>query len=317
MALYNTPSKTNWSGRQSEQKLYVHEKVAFSTLQELEARPQQFVILGYACDEGVLLNQGRIGAKKGPEVIRAALAKMPNHLSDKQHLIDVGDIEFTTGNLTEIQNKLAKSVTSLLEKKALPLLIGGGHDIAYGHFNGIKNYLNSIDKKSTIGIINFDAHFDLRENSKGANSGTPFYQIASENDSFEYLCLGIRKDANDKLLFKTAAELGVTYVLKDTFRIAFAKEIITWIKAFIAKVDYVYVTIDLDGFSSAYAPGVSAASPMGYAPDIVLECLDTILGSGKLISLDIAEMNPKYDLDGVTAKLAASLLHAVIHSEWL
>ena len=179
---------------------------------------------------------------------------------------------------------LSESVTSLLEKKALPLLIGGGHDIAYGHYNGIKNYLNSKNEKSTIGIINFDAHFDLREDSQGSNSGTPFYQIANENDSFEYLCLGIRKDANDSVLFKTAAELGVTYVLKDTFRIAFAKEIITWIKAFIAKVDYVYVTIDLDGFSSAYAPGVSAASPMGFSPDIVLECLDTILGSGKLIS---------------------------------
>lgn len=317
MAQYNPPSQKQWSGRASDQRLYLHEKVVFSKLQALENKPQQFVVLGYVCDEGVRLNQGRIGAKKGPEVIRAALAKMPNHLSEKQQLVDVGDIEYTTGNLKEVQKLLSESVTLLLEKKALPILIGGGHDIAYGHYNGIKNYLNSRNKKSTIGIINFDAHFDLRENSKGSNSGTPFYQIASENDSFEYLCLGIRKDANDSVLFKTAAELGVTYVLKDTFRIAFAKEIITWIKAFIAKVDYVYVTIDLDGFSSAYAPGVSAASPMGFAPDIVLECLDTILGSGKLISLDIAEMNPNYDVDGLTAKLAASLLHTIMHTEVL
>ena len=84
MAQYNHPSKTIWSGRQSDQKLYLHEKVIFSTLQALENKPQQFVILGYPCDEGVRLNQGRIGAKKGPEFIRAALAKMPNHLSKKQ-----------------------------------------------------------------------------------------------------------------------------------------------------------------------------------------------------------------------------------------
>ena len=78
--------------------------------------------------------------------------------------------------------------------------------------------------------------------------------------------------------------------------------------------DHIYVTIDLDGFSSAYAPGVSAASPMGFSPYMVLECLKTIIGSGKLISLDIAEMNPKYDIDGQTAKLAASLMHHVAHS---
>ena len=83
---------------------------------------------------------------------------------------------------------------------------------------------------------------------------------------------------------------------------------------FIEDVDYVYATIDLDGFSSAYAPGVSAPSPMGFSPDIVLESLKIIIDSQKLISLDIAEMNPKYDVDGQTAKLAASLVHFVMHN---
>ena len=80
-----------------------------------------------------------------------------------------------------------------------------------------------------------------------------------------------------------------------------------------AQVDVVYTTIDLDGFSSAYAPGVSASSPMGFSPDIVTKCIENIIDSGKLISLDVAEMNPKYDIDNQTAKLAASLIHTVIH----
>ena len=149
------------------------------------------------------------------------------------------------------------------------------------------------------------------------NSGTPFYQIAkdceNENIDFNYLCLGIRKDANDRILFQTAKDLEVNYVLSDTFQMLYWNEISTWIDAFIKNVDHVYVTIDLDGFSSAFAPGVSAASPMGFTPRIVLECLKTIIGSGKLISLDIAEMNPLYDVDGQTAKLAASLVHYAAH----
>ena len=186
--------------------------------------------------------------------------------------------------------------------------MGGGHDIAYGHYND--------NKRPLIGSINFDAHFDLRSDENGPNSGTPFFQIAYENEPFHYLCLGIRKDANDKVLFQTATELNTTYVDRSTFRIQFAKEINTWIRAFMEKVDHVYVTVDLDGFSSAYAPGVSAASPMGFSPDIVLESLETIIASGKLISMDIAEMNPKFDIDNQTAKLAASLIHKVIHAEF-
>lgn len=53
---------------------------------------------------------------------------------------------------------------------------------------------------------------------------------------------------------------------------------------------------------------------MGFSPDIVLETLQLIIESKKLISLDIAEMNPKYDIDNHTAKLAASLIHFVMHA---
>ncbi|MEX0313320.1 MAG: formimidoylglutamase, partial [Allomuricauda sp.] len=222
----------------------------------------------------------------------------------------------TKGDMEAAQAKLTSSVCSLLDKKQFPIILGGGHDVAYGHYHGIKKHLDSKKEGKSIGIVNFDAHFDLRQNTLNNNSGTPFYQIAQEckeeHISFNYLCLGIRKDANDRSLFQTAKELDVTYVLTDTFQIQFLDEINTWINAFIKTVDKVYVTIDLDGFSSAYTPGVSAPSPMGFTPHIVLECLKTIIASGKLISVDLAEMNPKYDIDGQTAKLAASLIHHIM-----
>jgi len=316
MQLYNPPLKENWTGRTSNAKLYLHEKVVCQSISTVTNTSKTFAILGYSCDEGVHRNQGRIGAKEGPKAIRQALAKMPNHLAIETQLLDVGDIHCKDDQLEATQAQLSDTVNELLNKNILPILIGGGHDIAYGHYNGIKQYLLKQNKRPNIGIINFDAHFDLRQDDLGANSGTPFFQIANENNPFHYLCLGIRKDANDKNLFETAQELDVTYVDRNTFRIQFAKEINTWIRAFMEKVDYLYVTIDLDGFSSAFAPGVSAPSPLGFSPDIVLQSLETIIASGKLISLDIAEMNPKYDIDNHTAKLAAALIHKVIHSEF-
>ncbi len=314
---YQHPSKENWSGRSSTDALYLHEKVSCSPIPALEDHGERTIaVLGYACDEGVDRNQGRIGAKDGPNAIRKQLAKMPNHLAEQIRFVDVGDVHCTDGAMEAAQKELAENVTQLLDKKIFPIVLGGGHDMAYGTYCGIKHHLTSKKSEPVIGIINFDAHFDLRSNDARNTSGTPFYQIANENDSFEYFCLGIRKDANDKQLFQTAKEHNVRYIEKDSFSILHSEAINEELELFMQTVDHIYITIDLDGFSSAYAPGVSAASPMGFEPSVVTACLRTILSSKKVIALDIAEMNPKYDRDHQTAKLAASLIHYIVHSEF-
>lgn len=313
---YTSPNPGPWTGRTSEAQLYLHEKVILRPFFELNVQHDNaFAFLGYCCDEGVRRNFGRSGAVDGPDTIRTALAKMPNHLPPQATLFDVGNIHCANADMETVQSELAKAVDNLLEAKVFPLVIGGGHDIAYGHYNGIKQFLKGTTK--SIGILNFDAHFDFRNNDMGNNSGTPFYQIAKDckkdGGPFHYMCLGIRKDANSRVLFETATELGVRFIENGQFNLYHLKTVKREVERFMKTVDYIYATIDLDGFSSAYAPGVSAASPMGFPPDIVLEILGILIESKKFISLDIAEMNPKYDVDNQTAKLAASLLHFVIH----
>lgn len=318
MSQYRETNKECWTGRKSGQKLYLHEKVQCINIEKKSfssGAKKSFSILGYACDEGVKRNQGRIGAIDGPDSIRKSLAKMPNHLENDIAFFDAGNLSCVDGNLENIQSLLSEKVVQILQQKSFPILLGGGHDIAYGHYNGIKKHLG---KDKIIGIINFDAHFDLRSNENGNNSGTPFYQIAQdclkEGSAFKYICLGIRQDANDKVLFNTANQLKVDLIERSEFNMKNILKVSSTISNFIEKVDFVYVTIDLDGFSSAYAPGVSAPSPMGFSPEIVLQALKEIIASKKLISIDIAEMNPKYDIDNQTAKLASSLIHTFIHS---
>ncbi|WP_298473909.1 formimidoylglutamase [uncultured Maribacter sp.] len=315
MENYEAPNKENWSGRNSEDQSYIHEKVECIALDDnlKKVLPKSIALLGYACDDGVKRNQGRVGAFDAPDSIKKTLGPMPNPISKTKILYDFGNIQCINNDLEAAQTDLSNWVTKLLNKNCFPIVLGGGHDIAYGHYNGIKN---AISKNKKIGIINFDAHFDLRSYENGPNSGTPFYQIAKdckkENTPFNYLCLGIRKDANTKLLFKTAKKFNVEYIYNYDFNIQNLKSVIRAIDSFINKVDVVYTTIDLDGFSSAYAPGVSAASPMGFAPDIALKSLHKIIKSEKLISLDLAEYNPKYDRDNQTAKLASSLIHFIL-----
>ncbi|QBA63238.1 formimidoylglutamase [Muriicola soli] len=315
---YTKPDKSQWSGRISGKREYLHEKVLLKDLDKgdiFQYENRAYALLGYACDEGVKRNSGRPGAVKGPYAIRTELGKMANHLPEDVQLIDAGNVHCPEGDLESSQDLLANMTTKLIKQGATPLLLGGGHDIAYGHFRGIKS---GMEKGNRLGIINFDAHFDLRSNERGNHSGSPFYQIANEcsaeGEPFDYLCLGIRKEANPPELFETASRFGVKYVELPEFSISNVTAVKKTIVDFISRVDKVYVTIDMDGFSSAYSPGVSASSPVGFKPELVFSSLKTIIDSRKLVGLDVAETNPLYDQDQQTAKLAAGMIYYAIHN---
>ena len=311
---YIPPNPENWTGRKtgSESKpLYYYQSVKLLPLKRIDTKSiedNSITILGYECEEGIKRNNGRLGSQKGPKAIKEALAKLAVHYKEGA-LYDGGSTFCVNGNLEECQSSTSELVSAIINSKSTPLLIGGGHDIAYANFEGI---LNSIDHTSTIGIINFDAHFDLRLNNEGPNSGTPFYQCAKlcqeKNIRFNYLVLGIQKASNTSDLFETAEKLEVKYLLNDElFDIDLAQHLRT-IEEFIENKDHIYVSIDMDCFSSAFAPGVSAASPIGISPELFFPLFQCIIKSDKIISLDIAETNPTYDLDGRTSKLVAQII---------
>ncbi|KOF02665.1 hypothetical protein OB69_10105 [Roseivirga seohaensis subsp. aquiponti] len=309
-----------WKGRKDEnlgRPNYWYEMVKASALEKLKpSANKQLAILGYAVDEGVKRNQGRVGAIDGPDAIRKMLAILPNHFQSQTEILDFGNVICVDEDLDATHSNFSKTVSQLLSQGVFSILLGGGHDIAYAHYTGIRQFLDGQEKSQTIGIINLDAHFDLRNNKNGNTSGTPFFQISQDcktkNQAFEYCCLGIQRSANTQTLFNTADELGVTYLENTEYTIEHWAEVKNCLNSFLQKVDKVYLTIDLDGFSSAYAPGVSAPSPMGFAPDIVLKTLDVLIESQKLISVDLAELSPKYDQDNATARLAARLVHYLV-----
>ena len=308
---YKIGNKDDYSGRLSKIKnQYCHQAIKVSNIENLDS--ENFIdigIIGYVCDEGVKRNQGRIGASKGPKSVRNQLGKLPIHFENK-NIVDFGDIFCVDENLEDCQTALSKMISKLITNNVLPIAIGGGHDIAFANFNGIKNALKN-STKNNIGIINFDAHFDLRKVENQPNSGTPFNQILSENKNASYFAIGIQQQSNTKELFEIAAKNKVSFVSNfecETFNIDLKNNL----NSFIEKVDYLYITIDLDGFSSAFAPGVSAPSSLGYSPSFVYQVITFLFQSKKVISCDIAELNPDFDIDNSTSKLAAKLLDFIV-----
>jgi formiminoglutamase len=308
---YEAGNKEEYSGRKSElENQYWYQEIAVAHIEDISSKKNINIgLVGYVCDEGVQRNQGRIGARKGPKSVRNKLGKLPIHHTTKK-IIDFGDVICLDTYLEDCQKALSKTISALIKQHILPVAIGGGHDIAYANFNGIKDAIKNVSKNK-IGIINFDAHFDLRAVETAANSGTPFNQILSENDTVSYFAIGIQQQSNTKELFEIAEKNNVSYVSNFDCE-TFSENLKIKLNAFIKNVDYLYVTIDLDGFSSAYAPGVSAPSSLGFTPHFAYKVLAFLFESKKVISCDIAELNPDFDVDESTADLAARLVDYIV-----
>ena len=300
-----------WQGRidvpRSEHNLRWHQVVVQASQEDIIKQTNPAIaFIGYACDEGVIRNSGRAGASLGPEAIRKSMSILPYFSGTTQiDLFDFGDVRCDDGNLGVAQLRLASAVGMALSHNLIPVVLGGGHDVAYGHYAGIKKVIG----KNQVGIVNLDAHLDLRPDINGPNSGTPFFQIyKNDPGQFRYMAIGIQERANTMQLFNDAKRFGVSVLTANEIYHLSKGEIENRVQEFCSHLDYIQLTLDLDGFIESVAPGVSAPSPFGLAPSFGLWLIERIVALGKPISLDIAEMNPKYDIDGRTARLAAGLI---------
>lgn len=271
-------------------------------------------LVGFASDLGVAANKGRIGARNGPDAIRTALANQAWH-----SVLDLTDAGTVTANadLPACQEEYAQLIARQLNQHAMVIGLGGGHEIAWGSYQGLRQS-TGISPDSRIGIINFDAHFDLRKPAPSPSSGTPFRQIAEHCNAlqtpFHYCCLGVAETANTPALFEYAEQSGTQYLFDYQCSTDHA---IRLLEPFLENVDELYVTICLDALPASMAPGVSSPSPLGIDPHFVIDLLHW-LGSHqqqfkyKWRLTDVAEMNPEFDIDNRTAKLAARLIHEVV-----
>ncbi|GIZ51334.1 formimidoylglutamase [Noviherbaspirillum aridicola] len=312
------PDMSRWSGRidsaEGELGRRWHQVVA-----PWQAGRGGLALLGFACDAGVQRNHGRTGAAQGPAAVRAQLGNMP--VRGCKTISDAGDIvcvpDAGGDGLEAAQQALAERVAILLAQGAAPLVLGGGHEMAFGSFSGLAQHL-STDTVPRIGILNLDAHFDLRMADR-ASSGTPFRQIAEDCASrgwpFHYCCLGISDFANTEALFARARSLGVRWLRDEDMPAHRFGETATLLDGFLADVDHLYLTVCLDVLPASVAPGVSAPSARGVALEVVEQVIDIAAGSGKLRVADIAELNPLHDIDQRTVRVAARLA-ARIAERW-
>ncbi len=306
--LWQATSASIWQGRDDSKESALARRI-FQTIHiahmfDPQAYPQKLALLGFMSDEGVRLNQGRVGAKSAPDLIRCALANMAAHPHDQ--LVDMGNISCPADQLPAAQALFSQHIHLCHRHQLKTLVFGGGHETAYAH--GLGLYYTYPDAR--IGIINLDAHLDLRV-ADYASSGTPFMQLAQycaeTQRPFDYLCIGASMPANTQALLKTAADLQVGIIWDADCTERNLKHIESQVQSFIDQHDLIYLTIDLDVLSCTQMFAVSAPASLGIELRTLLHLIQFIGMSPKLKAVDLVEYNPDLDIDSLCAKVAARI----------
>jgi formiminoglutamase len=274
-------------------------------------KPGRGVIVGFPQDEGVRRNKGRPGAAAAPNEIRRFLYRLTpwDGFRDidlrTNPPLDAGNVRME-GSLEESQQILGKVVGGILATGAVPIVLGGGHETAYGH------YLAYGNGKRPVAIINLDAHLDVRPSThEGGHSGSPFRQ-AMEHPTHRlpgnrYVCLGAQPHSVSEEHMHFVTERSGVVRWCEQVRGKLCQELAEHLER-LGQDGPVYVTIDADVVQLANVPGVSAPNVSGLSGSEVLAAAYLAGQSLRVSSLDLVEINPALDRDGQSSRWAALLI---------
>jgi formiminoglutamase len=274
---------------------------------EAALRPGRVAIVGFPQDEGVRRNGGRVGAAEAPAAIRQQLYRLTpwDPRSDVEFgsvaPIDLGNLRIQ-GDLEESQQALGEVVGKLLQQGLVPVILGGGHETGYG------TYLGHVQAGRPLGIINFDAHLDVRSFESGrGHSGSPYRQALEHPSGLlrRYVCMGAQPFSVSREHARYVLERGGSIIWRDQANGMLLDQLYQELKGPAWKELTTHVSLDADVVRVADVPGVSANNPTGLDGDDVLACVATAGQSLKVTSFELVEINPRFDRDGQSARWAA------------
>jgi agmatinase len=239
------------------------------------------------------------GAALAPPLIRAALhsghgnmtAESGIELGSDVRLSDAGDLPLAEAEGDDAL--IAAAVAEAAGSGSVPLVLGGDHSITVPVIEALAAAHGPVD------ILHFDAHLDLYDDFEGnpRSHASPFARIMERGLARRLVQVGIR--TLNRHCREQAERFGVEIVEMRHFAADAVPQ----------PAGPLYISLDMDAFDPAFAPGVSHHEPGGLSVRDVLAVLDLV--RAPIVGADIVEYNPARDLNGVTAVLAAKLVREV------
>jgi agmatinase len=268
-----------------------------------------FAILGAPFDGGT---QWRPGARFGPRAIREAStlfafghAGAYDHEDDVTYLAecriaDIGDADIIHTDTEQSHANIELGVRQILKSGAIPVVLGGDHSINIP-------CIRAFSAQPPMHLIQIDAHLDFVDERHGVRHGhgNPMRRAAEQSFITGLTQLGIRNvSSTARDGYEAARAMGSDILSVRQCRALGTQAILERIPA---GVRY-YLSIDIDAFDPAIAPGTGTPSHGGFGYYEVLELLACIAKRGHICGIDLVETAPDYDPSGITAILAAQIL---------
>ncbi|MFB0566130.1 MAG: agmatinase [Candidatus Aminicenantaceae bacterium] len=257
----------------------------------------EIAILGVPFDEKSCYLKG---AAKGPQAIRGASTEeainpwteLGVNLEEETTMVDLGDLD-VSGDTSEIFSRIENKIIKILERRAVPIVLGGDHSISYPVVRGFSRVFKNLD------ILHFDAHPDLYEELYGDrfSHACPFARIMDESLAQNLVQVGIRAatgQQKDKAL-RHGVKIMWMKDLKEETSLEFFNPL--------------YISFDMDVLDPAYAPGVSHHEPGGLSTRQAIDMIHALKAT--IVGLDVVELNPGRDKSQITAAAAVKIIKEV------
>jgi len=273
--------------------------------QAASAAGLDIALIGVPMDLGV---SNRPGARFGPRAVRSIERIGPYHPTFRGvpksavRAADVGDVPFRSRySLEQSLQDIERYYSALKAQGVRPLSVGGDHSITYP-------ILKALGRDAPVGLVHIDAHCDTMGAYDGSkfHHGGPFRLAVLDGvlDPDRTIQIGIRGSSNMFWEFSHASGMTVIY-MEDFMRMG-VSAVADRARAVVGDGP-TYVSVDVDGFDPAYAPGTGTPEAGGLEAREGLELLRALAGV-KIVGADVVEVAPQYDPTTNTSQLAAQLL---------
>lgn len=286
-----------------------------TNLDELSA---DVAFIGVPFDQGTL---GRPGARFGPDAVRDAprtyayLDPYGQQMEAEGFFdIDAGDelLRGVTmadcGNVTVVPSevlsnfdKLTLAVEKVVERGALPVVVGGDHAITFPAVRGLAKF-------SPLSIVHFDAHMDYAHDYQGAlyTHGSPIRRCRELPFVGHISSVGIRSARRKP--YEEAQRDGSLIITTKEFRRLGHQGVVD----LIPRAENLYITLDIDVLDPSQAPGTGTPEVGGLYYQEVRDCVTVLVRKSNLVGFDLVEVAPPYDSSEITVQLAARLIVDVL-----
>jgi formiminoglutamase len=318
--LYTKDYIAQFVQKRAHETKFGEEIETITALADLQAHPAEYVLLGIPEDIGIRANKGKAGAAKTWEVfLNSFLNIQTNIYNNPKNLILLGEINCKAwmqkassipktdehyhqklgGIVEKIDEAVADVIQKIVESGKIPIVIGGGHNNAYGIIKGC-----SKATQKPINVANIDAHTDLRP-MDFRHSGNGFSYAMTENYLDRYSIFGIHRNYTSQAIFDSmdANKKIMYHLFEDCLHLTSLDKLVKMKSSLDFLKGQFGMELDCDAIHNINS---SAVTPSGFSLNVMRSFMK-LIRKHKIHYLHICEAAPhEYSLIGKTLSYLVS-----------